>query len=148
MKSFRLRSLALAAAGLLAASTFVASASAQPSAKCKGSFRLTDEVTWAGNSLPSGEYTYELKAASTWPAQFELRGPNGVVILLSGSITRQQDSEQSFLALERRNGSDYVRQMYLAPLGVHFYFSVPKPAKEELLAENSSRQIPVSTTGK
>lgn len=145
MKTFR---LALAAAGLLAASTFVVCASAQPSAKCKGSFILTDEVTWAGNSLPSGEYTYELKSSTTWPALFELRGPNGVVVLFSGSITRQQGSEQSFLALERRNGSDYVRQIYLAPLGAHFYFSVPKPAKEKLLAEDSSRQIPVSTTGK
>ena len=142
------RSLALAAAALLAASTFVASASAQPSARCKGSFTLIDEVTWAGNSLPSGEYTFDLKSDSIMPALFELRGPNGIVILLSGSITRQQESEQSFLALERRNGSDYVRQIYLAPLGAHFYFSVPKPSKEGLLAQGSSRQVPISTTGK
>jgi hypothetical protein len=148
MKSFRFRSLALAAVALLAASTFVASTSAQSPASFKGSFTLADEVTWASNSLPSGEYTFDLKSANTLPAQLVLRGPHGAVILLSGSVTRRQDSGQSFVALEHRNGSDYVRQIYLAPLGVHFYYPVPKPAKEQWLAQNSSRQIPVSTTGK
>jgi hypothetical protein len=146
MKVFRLRSLALAAAGVLAASALVPSASAQP--KCKGTFTLNDEITWQGRSLPSGNYTFELNSLPGWQNQLELRGPNGAVILLSNSVARQQNGEQSFIAIERRNGTDFVRQLYLAPLGVHFYYSVPKAQREGLLAQNSTRLIPISTTGK
>jgi hypothetical protein len=136
MKANSVRTLFMAALGLLAAATLAHPAAAQGVTACKGSFRLPKETRWEGRIFPEGDYTFSLESAAM-PALIELRGPNVAQILISPSQARQHDSGQSFLAIEWRHGAGYVRELYLAPIGVHFFYLVPKIPKEELLARNT-----------
>ncbi len=149
MKSYRSRILVIVALGLLAASAGVSSAAAQSGAACTGSFTLPDEVRWQGKVMPAGDYTFALKSAAL-PARIELRGRNGIVVLMTSGLSIRDKNQQSFLIIERRSGTSYVQELYLAPLGVHFHYRVPKMPKEELLAKGPARteRIQVSSTGK
>ncbi len=149
MKSYRSRILVIVALGLLAASAGVSPAAAQSGAACTGSFTLPDEVRWQGRVMPAGDYTFALKSAAL-PAQIELRGRNGVVVLMTSGVSIRDKNQQSFLIIERRSGTSYVRELYLAPIGVHFHYLVPKRPKEELLAKGPPRteRIQVSSSGK
>jgi hypothetical protein len=149
MKTNRNRTLVMAALGLLAAATFVSPAAAQSSTACQGSFTLTNDVRWAGRILPAGDYTFFLKSAAH-PAHLELRSPSGVRILVSAAQSRSHENEQSFMTIERRRGSAYVRELYLAPIGVHFFYTVPKIPKEEFLAQGpaTTESVLISAVGK
>ena len=149
MKTSRSRILVIVALGLLAASAWVSPAAAQSGGACTGSFTLPDEVRWQGRVVPAGDYTFVLKSAAL-PAQIELRGRNGVVVLMTAGLSIRDKNQQSFLIIERRSGTSYVRELYLAPIGVHFHYLVPKRPKEELLAKGPARteRIQVSSSGK
>jgi len=148
MKTNRIRTLVMAALGLLAAAALVSTAVAQSTAACKGSFTLPNAVRWNGAVLPAGEYSFVLESASL-PAKLLLRGPDGAHFLFSPGQSRQKDGEQSFMAIERRKGSGYVRELYLAPIGVHFFYPVPKMPKQELLAQQTptTERVLISVAG-
>jgi len=147
VKTNRIRTLVMAALGLFAAAALAGPAAAQNA--CTGNFTLPNDVRWNGSVLPAGEYSFVLESASL-PAKLELRGPNGAQILMSPGQSRRKDSQRSFMAIERRHGSGYVRELYLAPIGVHFFYHVPKPPKEELLAQETptTEHVLISATGK
>jgi hypothetical protein len=147
MKTNRIRTLVMATLGLFAAAALAGPAAAQSA--CKGNFKLSNDIRWNGNVLPAGEYSFVLESA-TVPALIVLRGPKGSQILMSVGQTRSKDGKQSFMAIERRHGSGYVRELYLAPIGVHFFYNVPKAPKEELLAQETptTERVLISTTGK
>src|SRR6266487_3004084 len=149
MKINRIRILVMAALGLFAVAALVGPAAAQSSTACKGNFTLPNDVRWSGNVLQAGEYSFVLKSAAL-PAQLELRGPNGVQMLMSPSQSRRKAGQRSFMAIERRHGSGYVRELYLAPIGVHFFYHVPKVPKEELLAQETpaAERVLISATGR
>lgn len=148
MKTNRSRTLVLAALGLLAAGALANPAAAQSSTACKGTFTLPKEVRWEGIVFPAGDYTFSLESAAM-PGKVELRGPNGARILLSPSKSWRHEDLQSFLLIESHNGASYVRELYLAPIGVQFFYPVPKAPKEELLARNapSTERVLISSTG-
>jgi hypothetical protein len=148
MKTNRVRILLMACFALLLASTCANPAAAQFSAACKGNFTLPEEVRWQGKVLPAGDYSFVLKSASL-PALIELRGPSGVDVLMTAGLSKDNQIEHSFLTIERRGGSEYVRELYLAPLGVHFSYQVPKVPKNELLAQGPAtiERVPISTVG-
>jgi hypothetical protein len=148
MKTNRIRILVMASLALLAASACANPAAAQISAPCKGTFTLPQEVRWQGRVLPAGDYSFVLQSASL-PALIELRGPSGVDVLMTAGLSNDNKTEQSFLTIERRGDFGYVRELYLAPLGVHFNYSVPKVSREELLAKGpvSTERVLVSSVG-
>ena len=148
MKTNRIRILVIAAL-VLAAGVRVSPAAAQAGSAYTGNFKLSDEVRWQGRVLPAGDYTFLLKSAAL-PAQIVLRGPSGVQILLTSGLSIRDRNQQSFLTIERRGGSSYVREMYLAPLGVHFHYQLPKIPKEKLLAQGpaTTERVSISAVGK
>ena len=133
MKTNRIRILAIATLGVLIAGACVSPAAAQFGSAFKGNFTLPDKVSWQGKVLPAGEYSFSLQTAAL-PAQIVLRGPSGVQILLTCGRSIGGKSQQSALTIEWRGDSAYVRELYLAPIGVHFHYHVPKIPKEALLA--------------
>jgi hypothetical protein len=149
MKTNRIRTLVMAALGLLAAAALVGTATAQSSTTaCNGTFTLPNAVRWNGAVLPAGDYSFVLESASL-PAKLLLRGPDGAKFLFSPGQSRRKDGERSFMAIERRQGSGYVRELYLAPIGVHFFYPVPKVPKDELLAQQTptTEHVLVSIAG-
>jgi hypothetical protein len=148
MKTNHTRTLVLAALALFAAGAVVNPAAAQSSTACKGSFTLAKETRWQGRVLPAGNYTFSLKSAAM-PALLELRGPNGAQILVSRSQSRRHEEQPSFMSIEWRHGAGYVRELYLAPIGVHFFYVIPKAPKEELLAQSlpNTERVLISTAG-
>jgi hypothetical protein len=145
MKTNRIRTLAMAALGLFAAAALASTASAQ---SCIGKFTLRNEVRWQGNVMPAGDYSFVLESAAL-PAKLLLRGPNGTQILMPTVQSRSRDGQQSFMAIERRHGSGHVRELYLAPIGVHLFYHVPKIPKEELLAQQTptTERVLISLAG-
>lgn len=147
MKTNRIRILTIAAIGL-----FVAGACLSPTAQgipAQGKFTLSNEVRWQDIVLPAGDYSFSMESAAT-PAQILLRGPNGAHFIFSAGRSEDQKTQQSFLTIVRRGDSGYVRELYLAPLGVHFTYDVPKIPKEQLLAQGpaTTEQVLISTAGK
>jgi hypothetical protein len=148
MKTNRIRNLIMVSFALLLASVCVNPAAAQFGAACKGNFTLPEEVRWQGKVLPAGDYSFVLKSASL-PALIELRGPSGVSLLMTAGLSNDNKVDHSFLTIERRGDSGYVRELYLAPIGVHFSYQVPKAPKAELLAQGPAtiERVSISTVG-
>ncbi len=122
------RILAITAIALIGLCASAAPASAQNA--FKGSFTLPDDVRWANASLPAGDYTFVLKSSSL-PAQIVLQGPNGSVIIMTSATDQRNDGDSSNLTIERRGASRFVRDIYLADLGVHLRYSMPSLPKEQ-----------------
>jgi hypothetical protein len=149
MKTTRIRILAVVAVGLLAVGTSVSPAAAQGISAFEGKFTLQSEVRWQDRVLPAGDYSFSINSVTS-PAQIVLRGPDGAQILLSTSRSDGHTGQQSSLTIERRGDSSYVRELYLAPLGVHFRYRAPEIPAEKLLAQGPAtiERVLISTVGK
>jgi hypothetical protein len=128
MKSHLTRMLAIAAIGLFTVCASATPASAQ--AAFKGAFTLPSEVRWQGKNLPAGDYTFSLKSASL-PAQLFVKGPKGGTFILTAATDDRAAGEQSFLTVERRGTTSFIREMYLAGLGLHLRYNAPRTPKDE-----------------
>jgi hypothetical protein len=127
MKSRITRILAIAAIGLFAACASATSASAQV---YKGKFTLPTEVRWQGKNLPAGDYTFSLKSVAL-PAQVLIDGPNGYAFVLTTATDDRVTGEKSFLTVQQTGAGRFIREMYLADLGLRLHYDVPRPAKDE-----------------
>jgi hypothetical protein len=147
MKTNRIRILAMAAIGLLAAGAYAAPAQGIPAAE--GKFTLSNEVRWQGTVLPAGDYSFSMESASL-PAEILLRGPNGAQFVMPAGRSEDRSAQQSSLTIVCRGEWGYVREMYLAPLGVHFTFALPKVPKDQLLAQGpeTTERVLISSAGK
>ena len=133
MKSLRNRVLAIAALGIATICANASPATAQAMA-FKGSFTLPNEVRWQGATLPAGDYTFSLKSASG-PDLIQLQGPKGGSFVISLTASKDDVSDRSVMTIEHRAGMSIVRELYLAQLGLRLHYYVPKPAKDEQLAQ-------------
>ena len=133
MKSLRNRVLAIAALGIATICANASPATAQVTA-FKGSFTLPNEVRWQGATLPAGDYTFSLKSASG-PDLIQLQGPKGGSFVVSLTASKDDVSDRSVMTIEHRAGMSIVRELYLAQLGLRLHYYVPKPAKDEQLAQ-------------
>jgi hypothetical protein len=135
MKTHRSRFLAMVAFGLLAVSAGANTAAAQN--RYDGKFTLPHEVRWQGRVMPAGEYTFSLPSISM-PAMLRLDGPNGTAFVPTSGISDAATDKKSCLTIEHRGGARFVSELYLAELGVHLRYSIPKAPKEQLLAQGPS----------
>ena len=133
MKSLRNRVLAIAALGIATICANASPATAQLTA-FKGSFTLPNEVRWQGATLPAGDYTFSLKSASG-PDLIQLQGPKGASFVISLTASKDDVSDSSVMTIEHRAGMSIVRELYLAQIGLRLHYYVPKPAKDEQLAQ-------------
>ena len=133
MKSLRNRVLAIAALGIATICANASPATAQAMA-FKGSFTLPNEVRWQGATLPAGDYTFSLKSASG-PDLIQLQGPKGGSFVISLTASKDDVSDHSVMTIEHRAGMSIVRELYLAQIGLRLHYYVPKPAKDEQLAQ-------------
>ena len=149
MKTNQIRILVVAVIAVLAVSVYSNPAAAQFGTGCRGNFTLPEEVRWQGKVLPAGEYSFVLKSASL-PALIELRGPSGINLLMTAGLSNDVQADHSFLTIERHGSSGYVRELYLAPIGVHFSYMVPKTPRTEILAKGpaSIERVPISAAAK
>src|SRR5262244_3481783 len=130
MTSFQNRMLTIAAVALAAISASAPRAAAQAAA---GSFTLPNEVRWQASTLPAGDYTFTMDSAAS-PFRLKLHGPNGYEFVAAMVADNSLSDESSSLTIEHRDGSSFVRELYLAPIGLRLKYHVPKPRKEAELA--------------
>jgi hypothetical protein len=104
----------------------------------KGQFTLTSDVVWNGKELPAGKYDFTLDSRSM-PAKILLHGPTGYMWVLTSAVSGKDRGESSNLTVERRNGSRYISELYLADLGIDLRYRAPK------LNEKAIAQGPVTT---
>jgi hypothetical protein len=138
MKTNLVRAFAALTVGLIAICASAIPASAQDA--FKGSFTLTSDVRWQNAALPAGDYTFSMKSAAT-PSLVIIHGENGAAMVLTSSKSDRPAGAQSFLIVEHRGGTRFVRELYLAEIGLHLRYNVPAiPKNERELAQG-----PVST---
>jgi hypothetical protein len=145
MKSHLTRMLVIAAIGLFTVCASATPASAQNA--FQGAFTLPSEVRWQDANLPAGDYTFSLKSAAV-PAQILVKGPNASAFILTAATDKRAAGEQSFLTVERRGGTRFVREMYLAALGLHLRYKAPRiPKDEQQLAQGpgTTEQVFIAT---
>jgi hypothetical protein len=138
MKANLIRVFAALAVGLIVACVSAIPAAAQDAVK--GSFTLPSDVRWQNAALPAGDYTFALKSTAM-PAQIILHGDNGAAMVMTSVISDRRDGQQSFLIVEHRGGSRFVRELYLAEIGLHLRYTVPAIPKHE----HELAQGPVTT---
>lgn len=126
-------------------------ASATPAAAqnaFQGSFTLPNDVRWQSAMLPAGDYTFAMKSA-TIPNQIVVNGPGGNgSFIVTVATSKRVTGQASCLIIEHRSGSSFVRELYLADLGLHLRYSVPKvPKSERQLAQGpvTTEQVLVAT---
>ena len=138
MKSTFNRILTIVAIALIAACVSATPAAAQ--GVFHGNFTLPNDVRWGDAMLPAGDYTFSLQSSGL-PAQIILRGPNGGAFIVTSATNRRDSGDSSNLTVERRGGTRFVSEMYLADLQLHLRYQAPAlPKNERLLAQG-----PVST---
>ena len=115
----------------------------------QGKFTLPNEIRWQDTVLPAGDYSFSMESASL-PAQILLRGPNGALFVMPAGRSEDRSAQQSSLTIVRRGEWGYVREIYLAPLGVHFTFTTPKVPKDQLLAQGpeTTERVLIAIAGK
>jgi hypothetical protein len=118
--------------GLIAACASATPAAAQST--FAGSFTLPNEVRWANATLPAGDYTFKMDSAAL-PARVFLSGPNGNVIVLTSNTDKRAADGPSSLTIERRGGARFVSDVYLADLGLHLRYAMPKAPKDQEIAQ-------------
>jgi hypothetical protein len=141
MKANFSRILAIATLGLIAVCSSASAASAQ--SVFKGTFTLPEDVRWGNASLPAGDYSFSLKSTSL-PAQISVQGPNGAAFIMTPSTDQRDQGDSSYLTIERRGGTRFVRTMYLADLGLELRYAAPSiPKNERQLAQGpaSTEQV-------
>jgi hypothetical protein len=144
MKEQFRRVLAIAAFGLFAACGSALTASAQD--VLGGSFTLPHEVRWNRTVLSPGTYTFVFSTAA-WPNRMIVTGPKGFAFDLSSAMSYRKTDHHSVLILERHGETSFVRELYLADLGLHLHYDVPEAKNEKVLAQRpaSIEQFLVAT---
>ena len=104
----------------------------------KGQFTLTNDVVWNGTELPAGKYDFTLDSTAM-PAKILLHGPNGYMFVMTSVVSGKDRGESSNLTVERRNGTRFISDLYLADLGIDLRYRAPK------LPNNEIAQGPVTT---
>jgi hypothetical protein len=122
-------------------------ASATPAAAqnaFQGSFTLPSDVRWQGAMLPAGDYTFTMKSAAV-PAQIIVKGSNGnAAFVVTVATNTRVTGQGSCLVIEDRGGNGFVSELYLADIGLHLRYGVPKiPKSERQLAEGPGYTEPV-----
>ena len=146
MKMNRNRFLALTAIALLAIGVCVSRTGAQ-SSSLRGSFSLPFEVSWQGNTLPAGDYTFAL-ASPSLPAIVSVRGPQNVFIM-ANVVDEKKTDGNSHLTIQSRGNGRFVLDLYLADLHLNLGYSIPKPKAERELAQGPAPEyIAVAISGK
>ena len=130
MTSFQNRMLTIAAVALAAISASAPRAAAQAAA---GSFTLPSEVRWQASTLPAGDYTFRMDSGAS-PIRITLNGPNGYEFIFAMVADNSVSGEHSSLTIENRDGSSFVRELFLAPIGLRLKYHVPNSPKEAELA--------------
>jgi len=103
-----------------------------------GHFTLPYEVHWNESVLPPGDYTFDLRSNLVWMT-IGLHGPAGDARITGPAIDSEHVRESSKLKIERREGTDYVKDLYLESAGLHIRYSIPKiPKSEKLMAKRQS----------
>ena len=128
MKTNLIRVFAALAVGLIAVCASATPAAAQDAAQ--GCFTLPNDVRWQNASLAAGDYTFTLKSTAI-PSQIIIRGQNSAAMVMTSVTSDRPAGDQSFLIVEHRGGSRFVRELYLAPIGVHLRYRVPETPKNE-----------------
>ena len=126
------RMLAIVAFGLFAVCLSAIPASAQE--VVDGSFTLPHEVRWNGAVLPAGSYTFLFRTAPR-PNRMIITGPHGFELDLSSAMIYRKTDQPSNLILERHFGTSFVRELYLADLGLHLRYDILKANDEKELAQ-------------
>ena len=104
-----------------------------------GHFTLPYEVHWKESVLPPGDYTFDLRSNYVWMT-VGLHGPSGTTHITGSAINIEHSKESSKLKIERREGAEYVKDLYLEPVGLHIRYDIPKmPKSEKLMAKGQSR---------
>ena len=144
MKELMRRMLAIAAFGLFAVCVSGFPTSAQD--VFTGSFTLPHEVRWDRTVLPPGSYTFVF-TTTPMPNRMIVTGPGGFELHLSSAMAYRKTDQPSVLILERRGDTSFVRELYLADLGLHLHYDVPKAKSEKELAQAppSTEQFLVAT---
>lgn len=150
MKSNFNRILAITAMALIAVCASATSAFAQNQNAFTGSFTLPNDVSWANVKLPAGDYTLVLRSSSL-PARTSVQGPNGSVFILTSVTDKRVSGESNIMTVERRGNTRFVRDLYLAGLGVHLRYFAPKlPKSDRQLAQGpaSTEQVLIAMAKK
>ena len=137
MKTTFGRIFAIATIGLVAACALASTASAQNA--FRGTFTLPSDVQWGSAKLPAGDYNISMKSAGV-PALIVLEGPNGGTYVVTSSTSKSDVEAPSCLRIEQRGDTQFVREIYLAPLQLRLHYFVPKQTKDELAKGPASTQ--------
>jgi hypothetical protein len=129
MKANLIRVAVAVAVGLVAICASASSALAQSA--FNGRFTLPEAARWQSASLPAGDYTFVLKS-SVVPAQVTVTSADGRSAIVTTIVSDKRTSDgQSYLLIERRGGTQCIREMHLADLGITFSYGAPKIPKDE-----------------
>jgi hypothetical protein len=94
----------------------------------------------------AGSYTF-IFSTTPRPNRMIITGPHGFELDLSSAMIYRKTDQPSNLILERHFGTSFVRELYLADLGLHLRYDIPKAKDEKELAQGpaSTEQFLIAT---
>lgn len=143
MKSIQSFTLKVAMGSLLAVCFNAGVASAQTLA---GKFTLPFETHWGPNTLPAGNYSFELDETGPNAIVHVFHGDKSVAFVISQSYNTNPAGRISLTVLRNRSGNT-VRDLNLPQLGVVLHYA-PKSGSASAAEEREIAQIPITRAGR
>jgi len=97
----------------------------------RGKFTLPFEVQWGKATLPAGEYSFRIKAASP-PYLAQIYGKDSGVLVLAKTVSNASAPERSELIIGRSHGKPTVQALCLREIGVVFSYGKSQPRQMTL----------------
>jgi hypothetical protein len=140
----RPNTLPLTALLILVVCLGVASATAQSYAS--GSFTLPYEVDWHGETIPAGQYSFEIQQSIPQAIVIirDMEHPRQIMLIGSAAAVSKAPLRSSALEIVTVDGKHYVHSLDISPVGASLIYWSPKLSDEKSPKTNEASRIAVA----
>jgi hypothetical protein len=124
----------------------IAAATAAAQSYACGSFTLPYEVEWRGETVPAGQYTFEVQHAIPQPIVIlrNMGRTHEIKLIGSAAAVSKAPRNNSEFEILTADGRHYIRTFDISAIGASLIYSTPKLSNEKLRHENESSRITVA----
>ena len=138
---------ALPWAGLLVLVVLTDAATAKAQDYARGSFTLPFEVEWHGETVPAGEYSFEIQEAIPHPVVTirNVEHPREIRLIGSAAAVSEASLCNSGLEIVTVDGKRYIHTFEISVIGASFTYKTPKSSGERFPNANEVSRITVAS---
>jgi hypothetical protein len=138
----------LSSAGLLFLVVLTAATTAAAQSYARGSFTLPYDVEWRGETVPAGQYTFEIQQAIPHPIVIlrDTDRPREIRLIGSAAAVSKAPLGNSEFEIVTSGGRHYTHTFDISPIGASLIYSTPKLSVEKFPYESEVSRVTVASS--